>query len=485
MGFSVLPYADMQHLSLKNSLTKKQEVFEKDTSSPVLMYNCGPTVYDVQHIGNLSSFVFADTIRKTLELGGYAVKQVINITDIGHLSGDNAGDPNTGDDKMMRGLRANNLPVSLEGLKTLSEKYTAIFLSDVQSLSIPVNDISFPRATEYIPEQIAMIEELERGGHVYTIADGVYFDVATFPEYGALGGGKKEKDETKVARIETNHEKRNDEDFVLWKKNHAYGWDSPWGKGFPGWHIECSAMATKLLGKTLDIHTGGIEHVTIHHNNEIAQSECANHTTPFSRFWVHRNHIQINNGKISKSSGEVIYLSDIIEKGFSPSDLRYFFLQAHYATESNFTWDALKAASVARRKLAAAIDGVQQGSVIESYKEQFVDALHDDLNTPKALSVLFVMLSDDLSSKEDKAATIVFANKVLALDLTTPTKVELIVPDEDLALMQERIVAKQSKDFAKADAIRDSLAAKGYLGKDVSGGILYSKDEAEKFLANQ
>lgn len=464
----------MSELKLHNSLSREIETFTKNKDEPVLMYNCGPTVYDVQHIGNLSAFVFADTIRKTLEYNGYSVKQVINITDVGHLSGDNQGDPNIGDDKMMRGLKENNLPVSLEGLKALSEKYTAIFLEDIEKLGLPVADIEFPRASDYIKEQIEMIQKLEEGGHVYTTSDGVYFDIATFPEYGALGNVKSQLGKEAQGRVGTNDEKRNKEDFALWKFNTDYGWESPWGKGFPGWHIECSAMATKLLGPQIDIHTGGIEHVSIHHNNEIAQSECANHAHPFSRFWVHRNHVQLDGGKISKSSGDVVYLSDILEQGFDPSDLRYFFLQAHYATPTNFTWEALKAASVARKKLATFLTGIVPGSVIEQYKEQFMEALNANLNTPKALSVLFTMLADESLSKEDRAATLLDFNKAFGLDFSTKADASAFSED-DIRRMEDRKLARVSKDFAESDRLRDELKSSGYSINDMADHTVYEK----------
>ncbi len=463
-------------LNLYNSLTKKTEPFTKELFEEVFMYNCGPTVYDVQHIGNLSSFVFADTIRKVLEYNGYRVRQVINITDIGHLIGDNQGDPNIGDDKMMKGLRENNLPVSLEGLKILAEKYTSIFLEDIGALGIPVEDILFPRASEYIEEQITMIQKLEERGHVYMIEDGVYFDIATFSTYGELGGVGKALATNKKARVISNSEKHNSEDFALWKLNSEYGWESPWGKGFPGWHIECSAMATALLGPTLDIHTGGIEHENIHHNNEIAQSECANHIHPFSRFWLHRNHVQLDGGKISKSSGDVVYLSDIVRKGYLPSDLRYFFLQAQYNSPSNFTWEGLRASSVARKKLAAFISQPKTGEVIIKYREQFIQAVNDNLNTPKALSVVWIMIGDEEYTKEDKKATILDFNRVFGLDLLHPLAKEGSFPSNDVIFMEERKAARNGKKWIKSDEIRDVLAEKGYLINDAKDVSTYERD---------
>src|SRR3989338_7170653 len=264
-------------LYLYNTLGKSKQIFTLPAqASAVRMYNCGPTVYDVQHIGNLSMFVFADTLRRALEYNNFSVKQVINITDVGHLT----SDADEGEDKMTKGLKREGKKLTLENMRELGERYTQIFLDDLRKLNIDTSRITFPRASDYIPAQIAMITTLQEKGYAYTTEDGVYFDTSRFPAYGALGGvnieGQKEG-----ARVAIKSEKRNAADFALWKLDSKLGWDSPWGKGFPGWHIECSAMIRAILGEQIDIHTGGIEHIGVHHNNEIAQSEAATGKKPF------------------------------------------------------------------------------------------------------------------------------------------------------------------------------------------------------------
>lgn len=298
----------------------RQEFLPPPHWKEVRMYNCGPTVYGLQHIGNLSMFVFTDILRRALEYNNFTVKQVINFTDFGHLTSD--GDE--GEDKMAKGLKREGLAPSLENMRALGEKYANIFLENVRALNVQVDRITFPRASDFIPEQIAMIRTLEEKGFTYATKSGVYFDTSRFPHYGTLGNinleGLKEG-----ARVKASADKRNPTDFLLWKSSKKLGWDSPWGKGFPGWHIECSAMIRATLGAQIDIHTGGIEHIPIHHNNEIAQSECATGKSPFSRFWLHRAHIQLEGAKIAKSEGNVVYLSDVTERGFHPLSLRYLF----------------------------------------------------------------------------------------------------------------------------------------------------------------
>lgn len=453
----------MKEIYFYNSLTRSKELFVPKSSDTVLMYNCGPTVYDVQHIGNLSAIVFADTIKRVLLFNAYKVKQVINITDIGHLSGDNADDPNIGEDKMLSGLRKNNLPISLDGLKTLAEKYTEIFMADLKSLNIDVVDILFPRASGYIAEQIEMIKKLEKQGHTYAVEDGLYFDVASFKNYGILGGVAHEPENSQQRIV--NSLKKNSKDFVLWKKNVDYGWESPWGKGFPGWHIECSAMASALLGEQIDIHTGGIEHIKIHHNNEIAQSECANNKSPFSRFWLHRNHIKIDNRKISKSSGNVLYLSDIVSAGYTPSDLRYLFLQTHYSKPCNFSWTGLKASSAAMKKISLFLNENKngEGTILEDYQLKFLDAINDDLNTPKSLAVIWELIKDDRYKNREKVKTIQLFVHVLGLKLDEVG--QSIINTTDIAelidLMELRKKTRADNKWKESDKLRDVLIKEG------------------------
>src|SRR3989338_8901866 len=340
-------------LYLYNTLTKeKQEFTYIRPDKMVRMHNCGPTVYGRQHIGNLSMFVFTDILRRALEFNNFNVRQVINFTDFGHLT----SDQDEGEDKMTKGLKREGLALTMANMRSLGEKYAQLFLEDIRTLNIEVDKVTFPRASDHIPGQIAMIKTLEEKGYAYRTKNGVLFDTSRFPMYGQLGS----IDLTSLkegARVKVNVEKHNPTDFILWKTDKKLGWDSPWGKGFPGWHIESYAMIRSTLGEQIDIHTGGIEHISIHHNNEIAQSESATGKKPFSRFWLHRAHIQLEGAKIAKSEGNVVYLADVLERGFHPLALRYLFLGAHYRTPSNFTWEALAAAQTAYGKLLTFVAG--------------------------------------------------------------------------------------------------------------------------------
>lgn len=435
----------------------------------VRMYNCGPTVYDRQHIGNLSMFVFTDVLRRTLEYNGYKVKQVINITDVGHLS----SDADEGEDKMSKGLAREGMALTLENMKVLAEKYTALFQEDLRALNVDTSTIQFPRASEHIGAQLAMIHTLMDKSYAYLGSEGVYFDTSHFPRYGQLGGIDLKGLEA-GARVALSQDKRHPTDFLLWKFDKQMGWDSPWGKGFPGWHIECSAMIRKTLGEKIDIHTGGIEHIPVHHNNEIAQSEAAIGKHPLSRFWMHRAHIQLKGGKLAKSQGNAINLPDISEKGFSPLALRYLFLGAHYRTSSNFSWDALEASSTALSRLSAYAqeDG---GSVSEKHRARFLERINDDLDTPGALATLWDMTKDEELSAADKSATLRDADRVLGLGLSKHVAVETIVNKADLPetvqkLVEEREKARRDKEWARADELRARISEEGFEVKDTPTG---------------
>jgi len=461
-------------LYLHNTLSGKDEPFIMPPQAhTVRMYNCGPTVYGRQHIGNLSMFVFTDVLKRALEYNGFKVKQVINITDVGHLT----SDADEGEDKMSKGLKSEKMNFTLENMRALGEKYTAMFLDDLRSLNIDTARIEFPRASDYIPAQIAMIHALMDKSYAYTAEGGVYFDTAHFPRYGELGGidikGLREG-----ARVAAVAGKRSPTDFVLWKFDEKIGWESPWGQGFPGWHIECSAMIRKTLGEQIDIHTGGIEHIPVHHNNEIAQSEGAIGKRPLSRFWLHRAHIQFQGGKLAKSAGNVVYLSDVIERGFHPLALRYLFLGAHYRTNANFSWEALQASSTALSRLAqyAQEDG---GVVAETYRARFHERLNDDLDTPGALAVLWDATKDGSLSAADISATVRYADRVLGLGLGSVEALNVPVADtvsvDDLPaevalLVAQREEARTGKDWTRADELRVAIAEAGYDIKDTSEG---------------
>jgi len=473
-------------IKFHNTLTGKTEEFHPIDEIKVRMYHCGPTVYGIQHIGNLSMFVFTDILRRTLELGGWTAKQVINITDFGHLT----SDADEGEDKMAKGLKKEGLEFTLENMLALGKKYGGIFLNDLSKLNIKTEGTFFPYASDYVVDQIDLVRKLEEKGFVYVASDGVYFDTGKFSGYGKLGGLS---DSETQARVISNPEKKSPRDFVVWKLNSELGWQSPWGQGFPGWHIECSAMILKLLGEQIDIHTGGIEHIPVHHNNEIAQSEAATGKTPFSRFWLHRAHLQIGGQKIAKSEGNVVYLSEIIEKGFSPLAFRYMLLQSHYRTPASFTWEALEAAQNAYRKLkelvstpsASGTSPFAEGGKIKLnsppakgelegvYIQEFKSVLENDLNTPAALAVVWNLIKDEAISPADKYATLLEFDKVLGLDLAHNEFLD--VSREIVELGEKRQKAKEDKNFEEADKIRQEIEDKGFEIRDIDNTFLILK----------
>lgn len=483
-GANPSPKHGTQPVFLFNTLGREKEEFILPSRvHTVRMYNCGPTVYGLQHIGNLSMFVFTDVLRRTLEYNGFKVKQVINITDFGHLT----SDADEGEDKMTKGLKREKMAVTMKNMAKLAERYTAAFLEDLKTLNIATDLIEFPRASAYIAAEIALIQTLLEKGYAYEGSSAVYYDTSRFPSYGELGGidlaGLKEG-----ARVEVSAEKHHPTDFVLWKKDKKMGWDSPWGKGFPGWHIECSAMIHSTLGKQIDIHTGGIEHIPVHHNNEIAQSEAATGKRPLSRFWLHRAHLQLEGAKFAKSQARVVYLSEIIERGFHPLALRYLFLGAHYRTSSNFSWEALEASQRAFLRLRRYVDllqGAATGTPPQSYRARWHERFNDDLDTPGALAVLWEMLGNDKElSKEDVKAAIFDADRIFGLGLGTEdikaremwTKLYGAVVDEDAipervrTLLAAREVARQEREWQQADALRKEIEVLGYSLEDTADG---------------
>lgn len=450
-------------LKLHNTLTRNTDPFEPLNPPQVTMYNCGPTVYDYVHIGNLRSYVFADILRRTLEWNNYEVTQVINITDVGHLT----SDADTGDDKMTRGLKREGLPVTIEAMKKLADIYTNAFLDDLDALNITRPE-HLPRATEHIKEQIEIIEGLKSKGFTYQTSDGVYFDTTKDPEYGKLAQlGKYDENH---ARVETNTEKKNPRDFALWKFNESLGWKSPWGMGFPGWHIECSAMSMKYLGETFDIHTGGIDHIPVHHTNEIAQSE--NYTgKPFAHYWLHNAFITVNEDKMAKSAGTGITRLTLEEKGFSSLAYRYLLLTAHYRTPLSFSWNALEASENALKRLRNRIQELPEGgSVDDAYKERFEALINDDLNTPQALALIWDLLKDTSVADTNKRATILLFNTILGLSLEIGMMPDKEIPQAIQELAHRRELARKAQDFARADKLRHEIEAHGFSVRDSDSG---------------
>ncbi len=453
-------------LTLYNTLSRAKEVFKPITPKKVGLYHCGPTVYDHAHIGNLRVYVFADILRRVLEYHGYSVMQVINITDIGHLT----SDADSGDDKMVKGLKRENLPLTLAGLRQLASLYETSFKKDLELLNIKTPN-ALPRATDNLKEEIELIQKLEEDGYAYTNPDGVYFDTTKVKEYGKLGG-LTPLDEATGRIAGTN--KKNPRDFVLWKLSGAdhLGFESPWGLGFPGWHIECSAMARKYLGQPFDIHTGGTDHIPVHHNNEIAQSESA-YNTPLANYWLHVAFLTIGDEKMAKSSGGFLTLGDLTKK-HSPLAYRYLMLTSHYRSLVGFTEEALFGAEQALKRLRENISNLpESGEVSKGYQEKFESYIDDDLNTPKALALLWDLLKDTDVRPEDKKETALFFDTVFGLGLTS--KEILVIPEEVALLLTERERARKNGDFGLSDALREKIKSLGYDVKDTAGGQKISK----------
>ncbi len=455
-------------LKLFNTLSNKKETFEP-VSDNVKMYHCGPTVYDYAHIGNLRAYVFADVLRRTLEYLNFEVEQVINITDVGHL----ASDADDGEDKMTKGLKREGLPLTLEGLKILADKYEISFKEDLKLLNIKTPS-HFPRATSYIKEDIELVQKLEQNGFAYSTSDGVYFDTAKFKDYGKLGG-LTPIDES-LERVSASG-KKNPRDFALWKLSGGghIGFESPWGKGFPGWHIECSVMSAKFLGQPFDIHTGGTDHIPVHHNNEIAQSEAA-YGKPLAHFWLHNAFLNIGGNKMAKSTGNFNTLDDLEKNKFSPLSYRYLLLGAHYRSQINFTLEALEGSQNALRNLIESFLnlGSSSGSVIQEYQNKFSEFMSDDLNTPKALALVFELLKDESLSSADKRATIINFDKILGLHILEQSlelqKALENIPTSVKNLADEREIARKNNDFKKADDLRAEIESLGFRVEDGENG---------------
>lgn len=458
-----------------NTLSGEKELFISQKPRMVTMYSCGPTVYGPAHIGNLRAYVFSDILARVLGGVGYSVRRVINITDVGHL----VGDGDAGEDKMAVGAaREKTTP------QAIADRYTNEFIDNLSELNIDTGNLKFPRATDYIKEQIALAKTLEEKGFAYRIKNGLAFDTSRFPGYGKLGN--IDLSAQKVgARIEADPEKRHPADFWLWrnaKPKDLQQWDSPWGRGNPGWHIECSAMSRALLGQEIDIHTGGEDLAQIHHNNEMAQSEAASGRT-FVHYWIHNAFLTVEGNKISKSLHNDIYLRDIVAKGYSPLSLRYFFLQAHYRTPLSFSWNALAGAAGALDRLwkisRDIADESSRKSASSEARGRFLAALRDDLATPQALGILWDSLKSEEYAPEEKWGLLQDADAHLGLSLlhATPTNVltETDIPEKIRDMLVHREAARASKDFKQADRIRSDIEKSGYHVDDGPNGPVLTK----------
>lgn len=471
-------------LYLYNTLNRKKEEFKPIKDGEVLFYQCGPTVYWTQHIGNLRATVMADIMVRTFLFKNLKVKFVRNYTDVGHLISD--GD--TGEDKMEKGSKREGIsPIEI------ANKYISIYENDNKELNNLEPNYK-PKATDYIKEMQDLVEILLNKGFAYSTPLAIYFDISKISDYTKLSKQnlEKNKDGFGLGKIE-DPQKKNPADFSLWffragtHKNALQYWTSNFisplvknGEGFPGWHIECSAMSKKLLGNTLDIHMGGIEHIPVHHTNEIAQSECAN-DAPLAHYWLHNEHLMVNGEKMSKSLGTAFSLAEIKDKGFDPLSLRYFYLQAHYRSKQNFTWEALQASETGYKRLIKAVSdlGKIKGLINGEFKKSFINKISDDFNIPQSLALIQELLKSNLSDS-DKLATILDFDKVLGLNLEKSIEIlnsKKEIPENIKLLINERKNARKNKDWERADKIREEINFLGFEVKDTDDGqeIYYQK----------
>jgi cysteinyl-tRNA synthetase len=459
-------------IRLYNTPARAVEDFHPITPGRAGIYTCGPTVYAPQHLGNMRSQLFADLLRRVLTASGLDVTHVVNITDVGHLT----SDADEGDDKIEAAAARTGRSAT-----EIAAFYIEQWLRDRRALNC-LEPTVLPRATDHIAEQVELIEKLEAQGVTYRTSDGIYFDVTKFPRYADFAHLRLDEQETS-GRVGDLDEKRQAADFALWKFSppgvqRQQEWPSPWGVGFPGWHIECSAMATKYLGEHFDVHTGGVDHIAVHHTNEVAQSECGFGVHPWVNYWLHNEFLDLGGAKMSKSAGGTVLLDDLVAKGIEPLAFRYFFLQARYRSQQTLTEEALEAAAAGLRNLRSrALDARDAGGEVdpartEPYRARFWAALGDDLDAPEALAVAStVAKAKDLTGAERWALLLDF-DDALGLGVAGwEAEAAPEVPDEVLDLVAERAEARASKDFTRADALRDQIAAAGWKVEDTADGV--------------
>ena len=461
-------------LKILNSLTNKKEELKPVEEGVVKMYTCGPTVYYYQHIGNMRAYIFMDSLRRVLKYNGYKVKGVMNITDVGHLT----SDEDDGDDKMeLAAKKENKSPYEI------AKFYSDIYFNDLKLLNIDIPEHITP-ATQYISQMIDFVKGLEEKGYTYRLEDGIYFDVKSFAGYGQLS--VKDLNKTNNSRIGENPNKHHPYDFALWKfvpDNHIMKWDSPWGVGCPGWHIECSAMSRDILGDKIDIHTGGIDHKTVHHEDEIAQNDAlAGHRVVNN--WMHNEWLHVDGGKMSKSLGNIYTIADLKQKGFEPLAFKFFCLNTHYYKKINFTFEGLKASAMGYKKLKANLKEHMEGTEevssenLEEYKSKFLEAINDDLNIPLAIGVMWTMLKNEPKSKAVYDVAMQF-DKALGLDLEIKEKDEEktddTIPQNVKDLAESRFKARQAKKWDESDRLRDKIKELGFVVKDSKDGYEIEK----------
>ena len=459
-------------LFLYNTLTRKKEEFTPLEGNEVRIYTCGPTVYSFAHIGNFRAYIFMDTLRRVLKKNGYTLKHVMNITDVGHLE----SDADEGEDKMEKAARKEN-----KDPYEIAKFYTDIFLKDMGRLNIGRPEI-IAKATDHINEMLEFVKTLVANGYAYETSKGIYFDISKLDKYPVLSNRNLEE-QIAGARVDVDPEKRGPYDFALWIKapeNHIMKWDSPWGLSYPGWHIECSAMGKKYLGDYFDIHTGGVDHIPTHHENEIAQSKgCTGHIP--AKTWMHVEFLQVDGGKMSKSLGNIYTIDELLEKGIEPLAYRLFNFSAHYRTKLNFTFETALSTQKALNRLRESYLNHANGNesieenVIQEYRNRFIEAINDDLNMPLATGVMWEVARNSLKSKQFADLLLEF-DEILGLDLANSEiylaeQAKIDLPDEIQELVNQRKIAREEKNWAESDRIRDILKEKGYQIKDSKEGM--------------
>lgn len=455
-----------------NTLTKQKEMFKPENGNEVRMYSCGPTVYKDATIGNMRTNIFQDVLRRVLKYNGYKLKHVMNITDVGHL----VSDADEGEDKMIKSAKEMH-----KDPKEIAEYYTKLFFEDLKALNIETPEIVC-KATDHIKEMIEYVKRLIDNGYAYETSTAIYFDVSKLDKYGILSGIDV-RNQKAGARVEVDPEKRNPYDFAVWikaPKNHLMKWESPWGLSYPGWHIECSAMGQKYLGETFDIHTGGIDLIPTHHENEIAQSKGAYGKIP-ARYWMHGEYLLINGGKMSKSLGNVYLLNDIIKRGYDPLVYRMFTYTGSYRNKINFTWEGIEANSKALIKLREGYQKHLNGEdnvscdTINEFEEKFHKAINDDLNIPLAMGIVWDAIKYEKKSP-DIAKLLAKFDTILAIDIDRkPVQEENNIPKEIIELAEKRKQARINKNWAESDKLRDEILSKGYTIKDTKEGYEINK----------
>jgi cysteinyl-tRNA synthetase len=454
-------------MRIYNSLTKKLEDFRPQNPDLVTMYVCGPTVYNYITIGNYRTYTFSDILARALKFNEYKTKFIMNFTDVGHLTGDTDGDADTGGDRLEEAAVREGRTA-----RDIADYYIKDFLSGYEKLNLTKPD-KFTRATDYIDEQIALVRALEKKGFTYRTRDGIYYDTSKFPNYGELSGLTNENIK-EGARVEINPEKRNPADFAVWKFSKPEDkrwqeWESPWGVGFPGWHLECSAMSLNELGETLDLHLGGEDLKMTHHPNEIAQSEAVT-GKKFVKYWMHGAFLMVDGGRMGKSLGNAYTIQDIIDKGYDPLSLRYLFMTAHYRTQQNFTWESLQNAQNSLKKLYDIVSGYKESDTAQPsdrHISNFLSALNEDLNMPEALAVCWDMLKSNLT-EPTKLATALKMDKVLGLKLEDAVGYE--IPQQVMDLARTRQEYRKNGIWDKADIVRRQIIEQGYAVEDTTDG---------------